>query len=225
VIGSNILFEIADSSGNIVYKDYFANENINTGEIKTYSKTWTPNKSGQFTLRGGVFNSNWNNIEWFENIGTLNISAPIISSSSIASSSSSYTSKSSSSLSTSSSSSSLATSSSKSSSSSSSSVPTISSNLNVWWPANDVNMTGAAPFNAMVDGKNVRDYTMYWQVDGGGLIEMYNSDDYGGYKFFWVDFNGWTWKPKTEKYKITFVAKDNNGQTFATNSVNIFANK
>jgi hypothetical protein len=66
---------------------------------------------------------------------------------------------------------------------------------------------------------------MYWQVDGSNLVEMFNDNANGGYKYFWIDFSGWTWKPKTERYKITFTAKSNNGQVIATNSVNIFANK
>jgi hypothetical protein len=86
-------------------------------------------------------------------------------------------------------------------------------------------MTGNAPFKAVLDGKAVSDYKMYWQVDNGGQVEMYNDNASGGYKFFWVDFSSWTWKPKTERYKITFTAKSNSGQVIATNSVNIFANK
>jgi hypothetical protein len=234
VTNTNVLFEIVDNAGVTVYNDFINGQSINNAETKAFEKLWTPNKSGSFKLRGGVFSPDWNTCyEWFDNISSLNVdSAPVISSSSIVSSSSII--KSSSVVSSSSIvSSSVSKSSSSavssvvapSSSSAISSTPAINSNLSIWWPANDVNMTGNAPFKAVLDGKAVSDYKMYWQVDNGGQVEMYNDNASGGYKFFWVDFSSWTWKPKTERYKITFTAKSNSGQVIATNSVNIFANK
>jgi hypothetical protein len=239
---TNVLLEVVDSSGAIVYKDYFAGESFTSGETKLYSKSWTPTKSGSYILRGGVFASNWASAnEWFENISNINIEALLVSSSTVSSTpvvssslvSSSIKSSSSSAISSSPVSSSSVISSSKpssvvsssSSTSSVSSIPVVTSNLSIWWPANDINMTGVSPLKAVINGKSIYDYKMYWQVDNGSLVEMYNTNDDGGYKFFWVDFGPWTWKPKTEKYKITFVAKDNTNNTIAINSVNIFANR
>lgn len=231
---TNVLIEVIDSAGAIVYKDYFGGESFGTGETKSYSKSWTPTISGNYTLRGGVFAANWSsNIEWFDSVSPLSIAALPSSSSVIASSSAPSSSSSSSSMRQSSSaiSSSIVSSSSTPSISSSSisissisSAPVINSNLGIWWPANDINMSGVVPFKATIIGKNVNDYKMYWQVDNGSRVEMYNTDESGGYKFFWIDFDAWTWKPKNERYKITFTAKDNAGLLIATNSVNIFAN-
>jgi hypothetical protein len=221
----NVLFEFVDSAGVVVYNDFITGQSINNNETKTFEKFWTPSKAGTYKLRGGVFSPNWQTAyEWFDNISSLTVdSAPISSSSTVSSSSSVI--KSSSSIINSPISSTVSSSQISSSSATVSSAPTINSNLNIWWPVNDVNMTGNAPFKAALDGKSINDYKMYWQVDGSNLVEMYNDSANGGYKFFWIDFAGWTWKPKTERYKITFTAKSNNGQVIATNSVNIFANK
>jgi hypothetical protein len=218
VTNANVLFEVVDGTGTIIYNDFLTGQSINNGETKTFEKFWTPTKPGTYKVRGGVFTPNWQTAyEWFDNITSLDVvSAPVVSSSLITKSSSSST------LPSSSTPSSIIAS---SSSSATSPTPVISTNLNIWWPANDVNMTGNAPFKAALDGKNVNDYKMYWQVDNGGQVEMYNDNASGGYKFFWVDFSSWTWKPKTERYKITFTAKNNTGQVIATNSVNIFANR
>lgn len=238
-----VLFEILDSTGAIVHNSYLSNQDINNAETKSFEKAWTPIRSGNYKLRGGVFSDNWStNHEWFDSIANLTVDAVPVSSSSITSSSfmiNSLSAVSSIPSSIISSSSSVARSSSvissitsgpassriSSSSIAISSAPTINSNLSVWWPTNDVNMTGNAPFNAVLNGRSVNDYKMFWQVDNGGQVEMYNDNQSGGYKFFWVNFSTWTWKPKTERYKITFTAKDNNGQVLATNSVNIFANR
>jgi hypothetical protein len=238
VNNSNVLFEIVDGTGAIVFNEALLGQSINNSETKAFEKTWTPTKSGNYKLRGGVFTSDWKTCyEWFDNISSLDVATPIVSSSSPISSSSSFIKSSSitssivssSSTSASTNSNSVSKSSPLVSSSSivsnSSSTPTINSNLNIWWPANDLNMIGNAPFKAVLEGKSINDYKMYWQVDNGNLVEMYNDNQNGGYKFFWVNFADWTWKPKTEKYKITFTAKNNNGGIIATNSVNIFANK
>jgi hypothetical protein len=231
VTDTNVLFEVVDNSGTMVYNDFLTGQSINNAETKSFEKSWTPTKSGTYKLRGGVFSADWKTCyEWFDNISSLSVDSASISSSSIISTSSVIQSSTviSSIVNSSIISSSSESKSSPIVSSSSSSIsftPTINSNLNIWWPTNDVNMTGNAPFKAAIDGKPVGDYKMYWQVDNGGQVEMYNDNASGGYKFFWVDFSSWTWKPKTERYKITFTAKNNNGQVLATNSVNIFANK
>jgi hypothetical protein len=249
-----VLFEVLDSTGAIVYNSYLSNQSINNAETKSFEKSWTPTKAGSYKLRGGVFAENWaTTYEWFDNIASLTVDAAPSSSSSVISISSNSNSQiatssvttssafaqSSSQITASSIASSIATSQVatnstvssprssiiSSSSTATSSAPTINSNLSIWWPANDVNMTGNAPFYAVLNGRSLNDYKMYWQVDNGGQVEMYNDSQFGGYKFFWVNFATWTWKPKTERYKITFTAKDNGGQVLATNSVNIFANK
>ena len=224
----NVLFEVVDNANTIIYNDYFTGQNINNAETKTFEKSWTPTKSGAYKLRGGVFSPDWKTTyEWFDNITSLEVvNLPVSSSSIVLSSSSSVKSFSSAILPpVSSLASSISSSIISSSTSTANSTPEINSNLSVWWPANDINMSGNAPFKAVLDGKSVNDYKMYWQVDNGGQVEMYNDNTNGGYKFFWVDFSSWTWKPKTERYKITFTAKNNTGQIIATKSVNIFANK
>lgn len=51
---------------------------------------------------------------------------------------------------------------------------------------------------------------MYWQVDGGGLVEMPTSWDGYPHKEASVDLSGWNWKADG-RYRIAFVAKDKSG--------------
>ena len=82
--------------------------------------------------------------------------------------------------------------------------------LTIWWPANNASMIGHQPFKALIDGKNIADYQMYWQVDGGSLNQM--SDNYTDYphKEYDVDLTNWTWHGNGP-YTVNFVAKDSNG--------------
>ena len=91
---------------------------------------------------------------------------------------------------------------------------------NVWWPGNNTHVSGVQPFKANIDGTDISQYTMYWQVDGGGLVPM--SDNQAGYphKESLVDLSSWTWKSQGP-YTVTFVSKDNSGMVISQKSVQI----
>jgi hypothetical protein len=82
-----------------------------------------------------------------------------------------------------------------------------SGELQVWWPTNGATVSGTQPFKAMLTGLPVEQYSMFWQVDGDRLNDMFN--DYTGYphKEVTVDVSGWSWRG-TGPYRLNVVAKD-----------------
>ena len=97
------------------------------------------------------------------------------------------------------------------------------STLNIWWPADSATVTGTQPFKAVVDNAAPSSYNMYWQVDGGALSLMDTNTTGYPHKESVVDLSGWSWNP-SNTYKITFVAKDLNGNNMGQASVSININ-
>jgi endoglucanase len=92
--------------------------------------------------------------------------------------------------------------------------------LSVHFPATNSTINGVNAFRAAVDGMNVSDYTMYWQVDDGQKNNMYESDTFGSlHKEASVDVSGWSWR-NNGPYKITFTA-EKNGTKIASSEVSI----
>lgn len=96
--------------------------------------------------------------------------------------------------------------------------PSSSANLSIWWPSGGQSVSGVQPFKAVVDGRNVSDYSMSWQVDGGVQNAMTTSNDGAPHKLSVVDLSNWRWS-STGKYTITFTAKNAAGSTIAQKSV------
>lgn len=97
---------------------------------------------------------------------------------------------------------------------------TSESGLSIWWPTEGAWLEGVQPFKARLEGWSLSKYRMYWQVDGGGLNEMWNSREGGDHKAAAVDLSGWTWRG-TGPYTVTFVARNRKGKVLATRSVSI----
>jgi hypothetical protein len=87
------------------------------------------------------------------------------------------------------------------------SEPPQTTGIDIWWPTNLARVSGTLPLKALLNGYNVSNYEMYWQVDGGGLVRMYNSDVDYPHKEAWIDVSGWNWK-SSKQYVLNFVAKD-----------------
>jgi len=83
-----------------------------------------------------------------------------------------------------------------------------SQNISVWWPTNNSVLNGTQPFKAVLDGRSVNSYEMYWQVDGGGLNHMSTNYTDGPHKETLVNVGSWTWRG-SGPYKVNFVAKMN----------------
>ncbi len=98
--------------------------------------------------------------------------------------------------------------------------PTGSATTEIWWPSDGARVTGVQPFKALVQGKSLSEYSMYWRVDNGGLVQMYDSQQDWPHKEALVDLSGWNWKG-VGPYTITFVSKDAGGATISERSVQI----
>lgn len=92
--------------------------------------------------------------------------------------------------------------------------PPSSGTVNTWWPSNDTTVSGVQPFKAIVEGLDVSQYTMFWQVDGGQLNSMADSNVDYPHKESLVDVSLWGWKG-SGPYEITFVAKNVQEQIIA----------
>ncbi|MDQ3089806.1 MAG: hypothetical protein M3Q24_01460, partial [bacterium] len=94
------------------------------------------------------------------------------------------------------------------------------SNVNVWWPTNNATISKTQPFKAVLSGKSVNEYNMFWQVDGGGLVEMYSSMVDYPHKEAIVNVDSWNWN-SNGIYAITFIAKDLQNKEISRSSVNV----
>ncbi len=177
--------EVYNSSGTKVHQQFFSGQNFTATQAKSYTVNWTPGSTGNYTVKLGVFNSDWStNYYWNNALLAVSVGQ-------------------------------------------SSPTPEPNPNpgpstfeTNIWWPSNGADVSGVQPFKAMLIGKEVSTYNMYWQVDGGGLVEMANSTVDYPHKESDVDLSGWKWKG-TGPYNINFVSKDSSGNVLSQKSVNI----
>ncbi|MES2213904.1 MAG: glycoside hydrolase family 6 protein [Patescibacteria group bacterium] len=95
--------------------------------------------------------------------------------------------------------------------------------VNIWWPAQSSALSGTQPFKAVLSDKSVTDYTMYWQVDGGGLVSMYDSYQDYPHKEAIVNVDSWKWS-STGSYTLAFIAKDLQGNEIGRSQITINAN-
>ena len=93
-------------------------------------------------------------------------------------------------------------------------------NVDIWWPVQNVVLSGSHPFKAMLRDRGIGDYTMYWSVDGGQKNAMADSYQDYPHKEVVVNFEGWTWKG-SGPYTISISAFDRSGKRIAERSVQI----
>lgn len=55
---------------------------------------------------------------------------------------------------------------------------------------------------------------MFWQVENGGMVSLYNSYQDYPHKEAWIDFSGWTWK-NDGNYQLKLTARDYNNNIVA----------
>lgn len=95
-----------------------------------------------------------------------------------------------------------------------------SASVEIWWPSNGANVSGVQPFKARVPSLSLSQYDMYWQVDGGQLTRMGDSQVDGPHKEIPVDVSAFTWRG-AGPYRINFVARDRKNKVIAQKSVDI----
>ena len=89
-----------------------------------------------------------------------------------------------------------------------------------WWPAAGVSVSGTQPFKGVVNGWNVKDYTMAWSVDGGAESSMSTNYSDSPHKEVDVNVTGWNWQ-SSNNYVITYIARSNAGAELGKTSFTI----
>ena len=92
--------------------------------------------------------------------------------------------------------------------------------IDIWWPTDGAHVSGVQPFKAVLAGQDVATYDMYWQVDGGTLVDMQTNATDAPHKEASVDVSSWNWHGGGP-YLVNFVAKQN-GSVVGEHSVNIY---
>ena len=183
--------EIYDTTNHQVFQNFQENVNFSASSTQSFSSSWTPQTTGQFTIKIGVFSTGWSqNLFWNNDAGTLTVgnsnqpppqpppSPPTT-------------------------------------------TPPSSLAIDIWWPIQNANIGGPnVPFKGLVENLNLPQYDMFWQVDGGGLVLMTDNQQDYPHKEFDVDLTGWTWKG-SGPFHLNFVAKDKSGNVIAQKPVDV----
>lgn len=183
--GLNLIVEIYNSNNQRVNQIVYANASYKAGEKETLTMDLNklPKTAGKYTIKVGIFNTNWTVAYTWEGLAgeytikenTANPANPI-------------------------------------------QAP---GKIEIWWPADNKAISGVQPFKAIVSGMKLTDYKMYWQVDNGRLIEMYDSLEGYAHKQSWVDLSNWKWQG-TNAYTLNFIAKDKADVTIQTQTTKIY---
>ena len=177
--------EVYNSSGQKTFQQFYGGQNFVATQPKTFDIPWTPSSAGTYSIKAGIFNSDWStNYYWNDNAGVVTVQQG------------------------------------STTGGGGTTTPPTTFTTNVWWPSNGASVRGVQPFKAVVDGLDVSQYKMYWQVDGDVLNEMANSPTDYPHKESLVDVSGWSWKGNGP-YTLTFVSKNNSGATISSKSVTI----
>lgn len=73
--GGIVDIEIYNASGTKVHQRAFDGESIGSGATKTYATSWTPESSGTYTVKIGVFRSGWSGLlHWNDKAATVTLS-------------------------------------------------------------------------------------------------------------------------------------------------------
>ena len=183
--GLNLDVEIFNSNNQRVSQIVYSGASYKAGEKETLTMALNklPKTTGKYTIKVGIFNTNWTTAyTWEETAGEYIIKENVA-------------------------------------------TPTNQTQapgkIEIWWPGNNQTVSGVQPFKAVVTGMKLTDYKMYWQVDGGQLIEMYDSNQDYAHKESWVDLSNWKWQG-TNAYTINFIAKDKAGATIQSQTTKIY---
>lgn len=189
--------EIYNAQNQRVSQRYFEAQQLTTTP-KTFTASWTPTSTGTYTVKVGIFTANWQSaVLWNDSLQTFAVGSatqpPVAPTTPVVTQPTSPT---------------------------PSTPPISTSNLptaiSIWWPGGTV--SGVQPYKAVIDGRDISTYDMYWQVDSGVLNRMGNDSNPSAHKESLVDMTNWSWNA-SGSYTINFVAKDKAGQTLSQKSV------
>ncbi len=98
---------------------------------------------------------------------------------------------------------------------------TDTNSVEVWWPSAGSHISGVQPFKGLYKNHALSEYSMYWQVDGGDLVQMYDSYADYPHKEATVDVTSWNWRG-SGTYLLTFVIKDSGGNVVAAANRSVY---
>jgi hypothetical protein len=179
-----------------MYQQFYPDQSFSAGEARTFSSSWTPQAAGTYTMKIGVFSNDWSqNYHWNNSAATIVISG------------------------------SGNTNPPPPNNPPPSNPPPPSTQagpLNIWWPSDGATLSGVQPLKIQLGGRDASQYRAFWQVDGGGWVEMNTSSADYPHKEALVDFSGWHWRGKGP-YTLNFITAEMNGSTvLVQKSVNIY---
>jgi hypothetical protein len=74
VSGAIVDMEVYNAAGTRVNQQYTSSQSFTTNQQRTYTYTWRPTATGTYTVKIGVFNSNWTtNYHWNNNAATITV--------------------------------------------------------------------------------------------------------------------------------------------------------
>ncbi len=187
--------ELYDAGGNKVFQQFYDKQTINSGESRSYSPNWNVGSAGTYRVTVGVFNGDWSqNYMWNNQAATVTVGGSTQPPPNNPPPTGTTTPP--------------------------ANNPPTTATTNIWWPSNGSVVTGVQPFKANLDGLDVSQYTMYWQVDGGTLNQMGDSSTDYPHKEADVDVSGWHWSANNQ-YTLTFVSKNSSGTVISQKSTTI----
>lgn len=195
--GQNIIVdvEIVSSQGQRQFQQFFEGQSIAAQQTRTYTVSWSPPSAGTYTIKVGVFSANWSvNYFWEDNALSFATAGQTQPPPPPPPNNPPPA-----------------------------TPPPSGQPLNIWWPTGGAHLYGVQPFKGMLENTSPSTYVMYWQVDGGQLNQMYDSNQNYPHKESDVDLSSWNWKPD-HTYVLTFIAKDQQGHELARKSVTVLIN-
>ncbi len=184
--------EVYNQSNQQVFQKFYPGVTLAANSNQTFAASWIAGSNGTYTVKGGVFNSNWSqNYYWQNAAGIINVGSGNLAPTPTPNPTVSLT-----------------------------PTPAQNQTIDVWWPTNGVTVSGIQPFKAMLYNADVSTYNMYWQVDNGQLNAMANNSQDWPHKEAEVDLSGWNWN-QNNQYQLNFIAKDLNGNILTEQPVKI----
>lgn len=92
--------------------------------------------------------------------------------------------------------------------------------VGIVWPEENAIATELHRLEAYLQNWKVRDYAMFWQVDGDRYNSMENAWDGSPRKQAWIDVSSWRWNADGN-YLLRFIAQNFTGQEIGSASVNM----
>lgn len=205
--------EIYDSATMQVLQSFYEGQSMGSGAPKSYDISWTPPSNGNYVLKVGLFNRDWTNLyQWNDQVLTLNVGSTGGTGGDTGGGTGGDTGGDTGGGDT-----------------GGTGEPTGPTGTDLWWPGSGARIAYDQPFKAMlIDDRPLSSYEMYWQVDGGELHRMYDSNQDYPHKEDWVNVSNWPRKDANsseDKYNVTFISKNREGQVVSEKTVEVIVGR